>query len=192
MIAGHFGLAAGAKSSEPRAPLWALMLATIWLDVLFVPLFLSGAETIEPVPGTSGGYGNSIIHANYTHSLVGAALLAVLFGAVATGSWGRRVGVVLGAVVFSHWVLDLIVHREDLPILPGDAGNLPLLGFGLWQVPAAAIAVELVLVLAGAYLYWRAAERATSDPNGAGRARLLAALIALAGVATLAVDVLIG
>jgi hypothetical protein len=192
MIAGHFGLAAGAKSSEPRAPLWALMLATIWLDVLFVPLFLSGAETIEPVPGTSGGYGNSIIHANYTHSLVGAALLAMLFGAVAAGSWGRRVGVVLGAVVFSHWVLDLIVHRGDLPILPGDAGSLPLVGFGLWQVPAAAIAVELVLVLAGAYLYWRAAERATSDSNGAGRARLLAALIALAGVATLAVDVLIG
>src|SRR4029453_10889265 len=106
------------------------MLATIWLDVLFVPLFLAGVETIEPVPGTTGGYGNSIIHANYTHSLVGAALLAVLFGAVAAGSGGRRVGAVLGAVVFSHWVLDLIVRRGDLPILPGDAGNLRLLSFG--------------------------------------------------------------
>jgi len=168
------------------------MLATIWLDVLFVPLFLSGAETIEPVPGTSGGYGNSIIHANYTHSLVGAALLAVLFGAVAAPTWGRRVSAVLGAVVFSHWVLDLVVHRGDLPILPGDAGNLPRLGFGLWQVPAAAIAVELVLVLGGAYLYWQAAEPFTTPSDRGDRARLLAALIALARIATLAVDGFIG
>jgi hypothetical protein len=116
----------------------------------------------------------------------------VLFGAVAAVPWGRRVGAVLGAVVFSHWVLDLIVHRADLPVLPGDVGNLPLLGFGLWQVPAAAIAVELDLVLAGAYLYWRAAERVTSASGHADRARLLAALIAIAGVVTLAVDVFVG
>jgi hypothetical protein len=193
MIAGHFGLAAGTKDIEPRAPLWALMLATIWLDVLFVPLFLAGVETIEPAPGTTGGYGNSVIHANYTHSLVGAALLAVLFGAVVTVPWGRRVGTLLGAVVFSHWVLDLIVHRGDLPILPGNAGNLPRLGFGLWQVPAAAsIALELALVLGGAYLYWRAAERFTTPSDRGDRARLLAALIAVAGVVTLAVDVFLG
>ena len=63
MIAGHFGFAAGVKDVEPRAPLWALMLATVWLDVLFVPLLLAGIEVIEPVPGTTGGYGNGIIHA---------------------------------------------------------------------------------------------------------------------------------
>ena len=49
----------------------------------------------------------------------------------------------LAAVVFSHWLLDLIVHRADLPILPGNAGDLPRLGFGLWKVPAASILVEL-------------------------------------------------
>ena len=192
MIAGHFGLAAGAKRTEPRAPLWALMLATVWLDVVFVPLFLAGIETIAPVPGTGGGYGNTIIHADYTHSLVGAALLAVLFGAVAAIPWGRRVGAVLGAVVFSHWVLDIVVHRGDLPILPGNAGGLPRLGFGLWAYPTAAIALELALVIGGAYLYWRAAERTMSGAGRTDHARLLTAVIVVAGVVTLGVDVLVG
>jgi membrane-bound metal-dependent hydrolase YbcI (DUF457 family) len=189
VIAGHFGLAAGVKDTAPRAPLWALMLATVWLDVVFVPLLLAGIETIAPIPGTTGGYGKSIIHADYTHSLVGAAILAVVFGAVAAIPWGRRVGTVLGAVVFSHWVLDLIVHRGDMPILPGNAGNLPRLGFGLWQFPVASAVVELALVVAGAYLYWRAARRVTVAAGGEDRAGLLAALILVAGVVTLGIDV---
>jgi hypothetical protein len=63
---------------------------------------------------------SAFIPADYTHSLVGA--------------WGRRTGVVLGLVSFSHWLLDLIVHRHDMPVLPGNAGHLPRLGFGLWQI----------------------------------------------------------
>ena len=78
MIAGHFGLAAGVKARERQVPLWALMLATVWLDVVFVPLLAAGVESVENVPGTSGGYGNSIIHADWTHSLVGALVLAAV------------------------------------------------------------------------------------------------------------------
>ena len=191
MIAGHFGFAAGAKGAEPCAPLWALMLATVWLDVVFVPLFAAGIETIEPIPGTNGGYGNGIIHADYTHSLVGALILAVLFGFVAAIPWARRIGVVLGAVVFSHWVLDLIVHHPDLPILPGDAAGLPRLGFGLWQYPLVSAVVEATLVIGGAYLYWRAAtgvERATGGKES--RASVLAGLILVAGILTLGLDLL--
>lgn len=191
MIAGHFGLAAAVKARERRVPLWALMLATQWLDVVFVPLLAARVEGIEPVPGTSGGYGASIIHADYTHSLVGAALLAALFGLAATLQWGRRTGSVLGLVAFSHWLLDLVVHRGDMPVLPGDAGALPRLGLGLWQLPAAAAAVELALVLAGSLLYWRAALQTARDTGrtGPSRAHLLGGLILLAGVATLALDV---
>lgn len=72
MIAGHFGFAAMIKSREQQVPLWGLMLATVWLDIVFVPLLLAGMETLEPVPGTRGGYGANVIHADYTHSLVGA------------------------------------------------------------------------------------------------------------------------
>jgi hypothetical protein len=126
-------LAAGAKSADYRAPLWSLMLATMWLDVVFVPLLLLNIETIDTPPG--GGYGTSVIHADYTHSLVGALVLSAAFGAVAWWRWDRRLGLLLGGVAFSHWLLDLIVHRGDMPILPGNAGDLPLLGFGLRKVP---------------------------------------------------------
>ena len=194
MVAGHFGFAAGVKGVETSAPLWALMLATVWLDVVFVPLYAAGVETIVPLAGTHGGYGNGIIHADYTHSLVGAAVLAVLFGLAAALPWGRRVGIVLGAMVFSHWLLDLIVHRGDMPVLPANAGGLPRLGFGLWRVPAASIAAELALVIVGSLLYWRAARQVvrTASADDERRARLLAALIAVAGIATLALDVLVG
>jgi hypothetical protein len=137
MIAGHFGLAAGVKARERQVPLWALMLATVWLDIVFEP-------------------------------------------------WGQRTGAVLWAVVFSHWLLDLVVHRADLPILPGNAGDLPRLGFGLWKLPAVSILVELALVVTGALLYWRAAvQTATGD---ARRANLLGWLLLAAGIVTLALD----
>jgi hypothetical protein len=96
---------------------------------------------------------------------------------------------VLGAVVFSHWLLDLVVHRGDLPILPGNAGDLPRLGFGLWRVPAASVLVELALVVAGAWLYWRAAvQTSTGDTR---RAHLLGLLVLAAGIVTLALDALV-
>src|ERR1700736_2776016 len=101
MIAGHFGFAALVKSRERQVPLWALMLATVWLDVVFVPLFMVGIERIQPAPGTHGGYGNGIIHADYTHSLVGPLVLSAVFGIVCSLRWGRRSGLVLALVSFS-------------------------------------------------------------------------------------------
>jgi hypothetical protein len=168
VIAGHFGAAAGFKQLEPSAPLWSLMLATMWLDVVFVPLLAAGVETIDTPAG--GGYGSATIHADYTHSLVGALALSALMGGIAAWRWGRRVGGVLAAVAFSHWVLDLVVHRRDLPMLPGDAGGLPKLGFGLWRLPVASAVVEAALVVAGSFLYWRAAQRHAG--RGAERGRV--------------------
>ncbi|TCO61047.1 permease [Actinocrispum wychmicini] len=185
MIAGHFGFAAAVKAKETRIPLWTLMLATAWLDVVFVPLLALKVETIEPVPGSANGYGESIIHADYTHSVVGALVLAAAFGAVAGWRLGRRAGLVLGGVVFSHWVLDLIVHRMDLPILPGNAGDLPRLGFGLWRLPAVSVTVEVLLMVVGFGLYWRAAARI--DPK---RARLLGGVAAASGLITVVLDLL--
>ena len=190
MIAGHFGFAALAKARENAVPLWALMLATVWLDIVFVPLLLAGVETLEPIPGLHSGYGANIIHADYTHSLVGACILSVILGVVALGRWGRRSAVVVGAVSFSHWLLDLPVHRGDMPVLPGNAGNLPKLGFGLWQLPSAVAAVELALVVTGSWFYWRAARSATKDSSGGRRLANAASLLLLfGGVIVLALDV---
>ena len=156
MIAGHFGFAAAVKSRETATPLWALMLASVWLDIVFAPLLFGGVETIEKIPGARP-YGGMIIHADYTHSLVGALLLSIALSVPAILAWGRRSGVVVGLVAFSHWLLDLPVHRGDMPLLPGNAGHFPKLGFGLWSHPAIAAGVELILVVAGTWLYWRAA-----------------------------------
>lgn len=186
MIAGHFGFAAAVKARETATPLWALMLATVWLDVVFVPLLLTNVETVAPAVGDKPGYGNLIIHADYTHSLVGALLLSALFGAGGAAQWGRRAGVVLGLVAMSHWALDLVVHRMDMPLLPANLGNLPRLGLGLWEYPWLTAGIELALVVGGALLYWRAA--AAELVRGQRRAVLVALLILLGGVATLGLD----
>jgi hypothetical protein len=189
MIAGHFGFAALVKSRERQAPLWALMLATVWLDIVFVPLFVAGVETITIV-GQPGGYGAGIIHADYTHSLVGAIALSVVFGLAFGWRWGSRTAIVLGLVSFSHWVLDLLVHRADMPLFPGHELYQPRFGFGLWRYPWTAASMELLLVAMGAWLYWRAARAITlEDDKARRRARLVSLLILIGGIVVLGLDV---
>ncbi len=180
MFAGHFGLAAGVKALdsgvfsnkrvEPQAtatadagaPLWALMLATQLLDVIFVPLVGVGVESF----GSGSGYGEGTIQAYYSHSLVGALLISVVAGGLAWRAWGRRNGLIIGGVVFSHWLLDLLVHRPDLPILPGNSGNLPMLGFGLWNFAVISASLELLLIVVGGGLYAVSAlQRAQNTPK---------------------------
>jgi membrane-bound metal-dependent hydrolase YbcI (DUF457 family) len=189
MIAGHFGLAAAVKSRARPVPLWTLMLACQWLDVVFVPLLLAGVERLEPIAGApSGAYGQVIIHADYTHSLVGAAALSVVFGAIAALRYGRSSGAILALVAFSHWLLDLVVHRADMPLLPG-ATSGPRFGFGLWRYPAASALIELAIVAIGGALYWRAARSiAGSDPTHARRATRCGVAVLVAGALTLGLN----
>ncbi len=175
MTAGHFGFAAVVKSQDLRIPLWALMLSTYLLDVVFIILVAAGVENFAPINPAHPAYGQTAIQAYYSHSLVGAALIALIAGLLASRVWGRRAGIVIGAVVISHWFLDLLVHRPDLPILPGNAGNLPLLGFGLWQLPVVSASIEFALALGGTYLYYRSAENrlVSSGRDGEQRTRVL-------------------
>lgn len=189
MIAGHFGFASIVKSRETRVPLWSLMLATVWLDIIFIPLFVMKIETLKPVSGLPGGYGQNIIYADYTHSLLGALALSAVFALIFAPFWGKRCAVVLGLVSFSHWLLDLIVHRHDMPFLPGNLGHFPRLGFGLWQFKAVSVLLELLLVLLGAWYYWRAANIVTTvAQRGRTRAIVSAVLIVLCGVIVLLLD----
>jgi hypothetical protein len=192
VIAGHFGFAAAVKAKARSVPLWALMLASQWLDVVFVPLFAVGVERLVPVPGTKeGAYGAAVIYADYTHSLVGALVLSGVFGVALALRYGRASGLVLGLVAFSHWLLDLPMHRADMPILPGNWGDLPRLGFGLWRFPAVSALVELALVVWGGAAYWRAARAiAGSDTRVAARANLCGAAILVAGFLTLGLNLL--
>jgi hypothetical protein len=204
MLAGHFGLAAIVKAREPQMPLWALMVSTQLLDIIFAGLYVAGIEKIGPVAGTQGGYGQ-LVGGNfyYSHSLVGALAISLVAMIVAGIPWGRRNGLIVGAVVFSHWVLDLLVHRNDLAILPGNAGDLPTLGLGLWAIPWVSILMELVLILAGAYMYYHAAMRSAvkaerqeskagvATPAFRQQALTTAVVMLLALVGTLVADVLL-
>jgi len=194
MTAGHFGLAAAVKGPAPRVPLWALMLSTYLLDFVFIILVATGLESFAPLDPAHPAYDGVVIHAYYSHSLVGATIIAVIAGLSAAWAWGKRAGVIIGIVVISHWFLDLIVHRPDLPILPGNLGNLPLLGFGLWQVPSVSALIELALALGGAYLYYQSARqmpaRTRNSDEQQTRALVAASITGVLTVLLLASDVL--
>jgi hypothetical protein len=206
MLAGHFGLAAVVKARRPELPLWSLMLSTQLMDVIFIALYLVGIEGFKPVPGTNGGYGNVIIDADYTHSLVGALILSIIAMVIAWIPWGRVNGLIIGGMVFSHWILDLLVHRGDMPILPGSMNDgLPRLGLGLWQIPWLSALVELAIVLTGAFLYYHAAMRTAvkaerqdlkasgaTQQNYRQQALVTAIIMAVLLVGTLAGDYFLG
>lgn len=81
MTEGILDLQPWVKASEQRTPLWILMFARVWLDIVFVRLFLQGAEIIQPVHDKLG-YGRAIIHPDYTHSLVGMLVLSAILAAI--------------------------------------------------------------------------------------------------------------
>src|SRR5262249_50898898 len=158
-----------------------------WLDIVFVPLFLSGVERIVRVEDAHGNYGTGIIYADYTHSLLGALLLSAVFALIIANRWDRRSALVVGFVSFSHWLLDLLVHRADMPLLPLNLGHLPRLGLGLWRHPEWVIAIELALVVAGALFYSGAAHRVTTSAGKGGQLATVSSwLIGIGGIAVLA------
>jgi hypothetical protein len=79
--------------------------------VVFIPLFLFHRETVQPI---HAGYGGLIIHADYTHSIVGMLALSAALGEMFLPRLGKRVALVIALVSASHWVLDLVVHRADI------------------------------------------------------------------------------
>lgn len=192
MIAGHIGVAVAARSSDRKVPIWALLIATFMIDIVFAVLWLFGVETMENLPGTDGGYGEMAFSVDYSHSFIGALLLSLVVWIVPARWWGGRGGFILGAVTFSHWVLDIIVHRPDMPMMPGNAGNLPRFGLGLWDAPIASVLLEALLVIGGVWLYWRSSPRdAPGGRMGASqRSAMKAVGLLLLGLGVLALDFL--
>ena len=186
MFAGHFGVAAAIKSKTPELPLWSLLVSTQLLDIAYIPFNLAGLDSMKPIG--DGGYGKVIIYAFYTHSFVGALLLSILAACLAGGFWGKKSGINIGLVAFSHWLLDLIVHRPDMPILPGNMGNFPLLGFGLWEFVSASILLEFLLISVGSFLYFRYAIQ-RSSPKRKGKAIAAGCAMTLFLFLSLGIDV---
>ncbi|MGB3562063.1 MAG: hypothetical protein WBH75_04750 [Thermoanaerobaculia bacterium] len=182
MFVGHYGAALALKGAESRASLGLLFLGVQFVDILFFPLVLAGVEQMNIVPGYTESTHFELAYMPFTHGLVVSVLWAALIAGGAFVALGDRPGrrsiaLVLGAAVFSHWVLDLIVHTPDLPVL-GDASTK--LGFGLWANAPLTFLLEAALLLGGLWFYLRATTpKVGSRLSRFGMAGLVLLLIAL-------------
>ena len=69
--------------------------------------------------------------------------------------WGKRTGTIVGLLIFSHWILDLIVHNPYLTIMPFNFGGLPKFGLGLWEYPILCVSIECTLAIIAIYLHYK-------------------------------------
>jgi len=181
MFIGHYGVGLALKRASPRTSLGWLIAAVSLLDLLWPILVLTGVEIVRVDPGNTVLTPLDFVSYPYSHSLLLVCVWAALVGGLYLSGTGYRAGAVaIGIGVVSHWALDVIVHRPDLPLYPGGTR----VGFGLWNDPAVAIGLESAIFVIGVLMY----VRATRAKNGTGRWALwtFVALLAVAHVANLA------
>ena len=137
MFIGHFAIGLLGKRKDSLPSLAMLFIAVQFLDLLWPILVLFGIETLSVDPGNTEITPLDFEHYPYSHSLLMAIVWSILFGAVyflftknKRGSW------LLSGLVMSHWILDFITHRPDLPLSPFTEQKL---GLGLWNLPVVAI-----------------------------------------------------
>jgi hypothetical protein len=141
---GHFAAGLALKTVEPKAPTWALLIGVGFLDILFGPFVLLGIERASVTPEVSPGF--SLDYIDWSHSLLMAVVWSVLF-ALPFVRMSRSAGLVMGAAVFSHFVLDVPMHAPDLALWPNSSTHL---GLGMWQaLPTGWWFVELAVIAAG-------------------------------------------
>ncbi len=154
MFIGHFALAFGAKKFAPQVSLGILFLACQLADIIWPNLVLLGIEALEVEPGITVMTPLNFVHYPYSHSLIAlllwGAIFAVLYALLRRS--GTKAAIVIGMLVLSHWVLDVLTHRPDMPISLADSS---VIGFGLWNFPVFAIPLELILFGVGIWLYLR-------------------------------------
>jgi len=148
---GHNAVAFAAKRVAPRTSLGVLMAATMLVDLIWPLLLLLGVEHVRIQRGATRMSPLDFYDYPWTHSLVMAIAWAILFAGVYWGvsRYGRG-AIVVGVCVLSHWLLDFVVHRPDLPLLPGGG---PKFGLGLWNAPIAAIGIESAMLAIGILIY---------------------------------------
>jgi len=150
---GHAAVALAAKPLAPRTSLGLLLAAAFWVDMVWPVFLLFCIERVGIAPGNTAFTPLDFAHYPWTHSLAAAIAWSVLFGLVFIRN-GRREAAILGLLVFSHWVLDAISHRPDLPLWPGSS---TMIGFGLWNSVPATLVVECAMFAAGVWIYARSA-----------------------------------
>lgn len=180
MFIGHYGVSYAAKRIVPALPLWALFLAVQLVDIFWAIFVMLGIEHVRIVPGITETNPLDLYYMPYTHGLLSSFAWAVA-AYLAWRLWRRGQGslaaLVLAAAVFSHWVLDFLVHRPDLPLW-GDSAKV---GLGLWNYPVVAFLLEVGLFFGGMMVYLRA----TRPTAGARGWEMIALGLAMVGLHTM-------
>jgi hypothetical protein len=152
---GHFSLAFAAKRAAPAISLGTLFLACQFADLLWPNLVLAGVEHLAIAPGITAVTPLDFQSYPYSHSLLALAIWAAIAAVVyklIRGATPAGALLVIAGLVLSHWALDVISHRPDVPLtMAGDTK----LGFGLWNSRPATILVELAMLVVGVVMYVR-------------------------------------
>ena len=153
MFIGHLALGLAAKRVEPRVSLAVFFAAAQFADLLWPVLVALGIEQVRIDPGNTAFTPLDFVSYPYSHSLVLLVIWGVVFGVVSRWLVSNRRGIVflMTGLVVSHWVLDFVTHRPDMPLYPGG----PRLGLGLWNSIPATLAVEFALYGVGLWIYLR-------------------------------------
>jgi membrane-bound metal-dependent hydrolase YbcI (DUF457 family) len=153
MLLGHYGVALAAKRAIPRTSLGTLTLAAQLLDEIWPILLIAGVEQVRVVPGLMAANPLDFVHYPYTHSLAAALVWSVVLGVIYYMiRHDRHSATIIGALVLSHWILDLPMHRPDLPLWPGSSIRV---GLGAWRSIPLTILLELAVFFGGLAIYLR-------------------------------------
>jgi membrane-bound metal-dependent hydrolase YbcI (DUF457 family) len=174
MFIGHYALGLAAKRAAPRTSLGTLFIAPTLADLLWPILLLLGVEHAHIEPRSNPFLTLWLDDYPYSHSLFALIVWGTLCGYLYRARTGdKRAAVVIALLVVSHWVLDFVTHRPDMPFYPGS----PEVGLGLWSSPAATVIVESLMLLAGIVIYLRT----TRARDGIGRWGFWGLMVLLAG-----------
>jgi hypothetical protein len=177
MFIGHYALAFGAKRVAPMMSLGTLFLACQFADLLWPTLLVLGLEVVQIDPGNTVVTPLNFVSYPYSHSFVAlvgwSALFALAYRAIR--GWHPVAIATIAALVFSHFVLDVITHRPDMPITLTGSRRL---GLGLWNYPGITLAIESAMFIVGTTIYMSA----TRARDRIGRIGLYALIVVIVAI----------
>jgi hypothetical protein len=160
---GHLAIGFAVKPGSPKIPLGVLLAASWLLDLLYFIFAFTGIESVVNLTNPGA------VPSPYSHGLFMALIWTALAGLLAWRVYrSRRAGLVIGLVVFSHWVLDFISWNNLYLFFEGS----PQVGLGLFNaLGAGTIYIELGLFVAGMAIYLVTRKRTAARDLIANRGR---------------------
>jgi hypothetical protein len=157
MFAGHVGIGLALGRAERQLNVGFFVAAALLLDVVLWSFILLGWEAVV-IPADFPSTHQADFMFPYSHGLVAAGLWSLATAALAwlwLGNDARAAwpaAALIAAAVFSHWILDALVHRPEMPVAGADSAKF---GLGLWDHMPIALLIEAAIVVLGLALFLR-------------------------------------